>query len=698
MRSSENFFVSILEYAEKAMQQVKALASGLQIRSLDKTVFRLGFVIFFLAKVTLVLTPMFSRAAPVEADDAYTYIVKAAQLQSCFEQDCPALESLRPQLLRASNDPVESQFLFNIYLRVFAFFQPLYSLLLSGLNAIGLSWEGASNAISLGGIVFLSWAVAHWLRAVWGWGVAGVSLLFLTLHTFPQHGLNMIVASNLSLGIALIIWTAILKQWPKVHLWTMLGIVLMILMHVIGFAYAATTLVLFFIAAKRPLVREARYSLVASSAFMALAYLATRFIHAPELSLRAENFFPTLDVPGVISGNFSFAAVVLRNWVQSYGSFLLLGLILLFGLMHIPRAQSRLVLLMGLPLALLVIGSVLFPNPGDILFQRIWVPANLFVIGLVGQAVWAWGSLLGRALGFVPGDGTNLTGGYVERILARRGWLLFALLIFGLLMARGFFDYFRKDIRNYRITLEERVRHNALAFDPDQAEQLLAEIERGEAVLYMQQTAMTYMLTQGALQQEAVFYPAIKGNAELETWTFENFDVAYVVAQNPIFVFPNMFNANLLITEEDAVQVRAASGQMLVNLALRLENSSRENCLLRLVVGAPGAGQEAAQVVPPGWFDWLPVGGSLMPDSGGLVTLSAGEGCSLVLNGLRFTENQELLWPWDQGVELTYISVDREAAVPITVRFTTETLLQGLELPIEVLADGGSLVLAKVLD
>jgi hypothetical protein len=44
--------------------------------------FALGLLIYLCAQVGLVLLPALNRSVPVEADDAYVYVLKAVEMQS----------------------------------------------------------------------------------------------------------------------------------------------------------------------------------------------------------------------------------------------------------------------------------------------------------------------------------------------------------------------------------------------------------------------------------------------------------------------------------------------------------------------------------------------------------------------------------------------------------------------------------------
>src|SRR5687768_17485890 len=176
--------------------------------------FTVGILLFTSVQLLMVVLPIRSRTVPVETDDAYTYIVKAAQMQDCFLQNCPALNDLREQLTAPSKNLHISWARYREYVRAFLVYHPLHSLILMGLHSTGFSWEASYNVLEVAGNLTLSLAVIYWLYSLFGAGPAGVALLFLAFTPFPNQGLHYVVPSNLALGIGILTWASLLQR-PK---------------------------------------------------------------------------------------------------------------------------------------------------------------------------------------------------------------------------------------------------------------------------------------------------------------------------------------------------------------------------------------------------------------------------------------------------------------------------------------------------
>ncbi len=163
----------------------------------------LGLCFFLAVRFAFLGTIVLDRSIPIEPDDSYGYILKAAQIDDCFLQRCPALADLREQTTAPSDDPPTANSRYREYHRTLFQFHPLHSLILYILHKTGLSWEGAYAATQVVGMVLLGCAAAYFMFAVWGAGGAGIALTILALTLFAKHGLHTVVPSNLTTGLAL---------------------------------------------------------------------------------------------------------------------------------------------------------------------------------------------------------------------------------------------------------------------------------------------------------------------------------------------------------------------------------------------------------------------------------------------------------------------------------------------------------------
>ncbi len=137
------------------------------------------------------------------------------------------------------------------------FIHPLHSALLLLLNRLGLTWEGAYRVLEIAGAVLIHLAIVTWMFALWGPGPAGITLALLAFRTYSHQGFNLIVPSNIALGIAILLWALILNK-RDVRPWILIsGIVALLTMHTMGRLYAAVTLALYFLLANLSTVETA---------------------------------------------------------------------------------------------------------------------------------------------------------------------------------------------------------------------------------------------------------------------------------------------------------------------------------------------------------------------------------------------------------------------------------------------------------
>src|SRR5690349_399174 len=225
------------------------------VRWAERLLFTAGVLLFTSVQLMMVIVPNRNRTSPVETDDAYTYILKAAEMQQCFLQECPALNDLRQQLTASSENEEISWLRYREYVRAFAVYHPLHSMLLASLHAAGLPWAASYTSIQIAGSLFLSLAVSYWLYRLFGAGPAGIALFFLAFTPFPGQGLHYIVPSNLALGIGMLTWASLLKRTSRSR-WIVIGSpLLLVLMHPIGRLYALLGMVLFVFLNARQLIR-----------------------------------------------------------------------------------------------------------------------------------------------------------------------------------------------------------------------------------------------------------------------------------------------------------------------------------------------------------------------------------------------------------------------------------------------------------
>ena len=132
-----------------------------------KNIFIIGFLVFLFSKLVMVCVPMILRESPSIPDDSYAYIAKANQLKLHFK-DMPGLTDIKRQLKPVDSDNKLTFLNHKNYLRIVNHYHPLHSLLIVGLDRLGLTLEQSYNAICIAGALLVCFACGYWLYVMWG--------------------------------------------------------------------------------------------------------------------------------------------------------------------------------------------------------------------------------------------------------------------------------------------------------------------------------------------------------------------------------------------------------------------------------------------------------------------------------------------------------------------------------------------------
>jgi hypothetical protein len=244
------------------------------------------------------------------------------------------------------------------------------------------------------------------------------------------------------------------------------------------------------------------------------------------------------------------------------------------------------------------------------------------------------------------------------------------------------------------------VAENLIFPDPTQVALLLEDATPGDKVLYFSGTYRDLYLSYGAYQLGAVYYPAIEGTAQEETWLSDE-SLSYVTASSPVYSLigsdhgPNAWG-RLYLRKIDGLDIVSQDMERLGDLRLDISNPG-ETFSITIDVMQHAQLQRSVEVtVPAGHEGWLDLPAECASATTLRLDLSHASR-EAYLAGLQNASGQTTLnWPWDQGIELVVTYRDGETD---TMRFDTSrrfrTELYGRE--VQVLADRGSIVLAKIL-
>ena len=196
-----------------------------------------GLVMWTGVQGYLTSIPLWTRSLPPEVDDSLAYLVRTHEIQSCFFQDCPALEDLRQQIYVSSLDP-EAARQREIAGFPFPFYHPGFSLVLLGINKLGVDLTTAYKVLWGMSPLLFGAAFAYLLATLWGKQAAGVTMGLLAFKLFPDTGLEYLTPSNFAMAVAVLVWARIISRRGNAP-WTLIfGSIALFTIHPIGGLYA----------------------------------------------------------------------------------------------------------------------------------------------------------------------------------------------------------------------------------------------------------------------------------------------------------------------------------------------------------------------------------------------------------------------------------------------------------------------------
>lgn len=661
--------------------------------------FAAGVLLFISVQLSMVVRPILSRTSPVETDDAYTYILKSAEMQECFLQDCPALNTLREQLTAPSPKLHIAWARYREYVRAFAIYHPLHSLILTGLHNVGLSWEASYNVLEVAGILLISLGIIYWLYSLFGAGPAGIALLFLTFTPFPNQGLHYVVPSNLALGIGLLLWASLLQRTRRPY-WILIGGTLaLVLMHTVGRLYALLGIFLFVLLNLRQMKRSDWLASGLSILIVGATFILPLVIHRPDLSFRAEPPPADWNLRLGYYNNIREAVSIVIAWMRLHGGIPLAVLLLIVGLFSLPRTQQRTRIIgTGILVGGLLVVSLLqvLPRYPAEAFNRIWVPAAIFLTGLMAHGIWRWVAAMLRWFRQLLQHGLD---DFRDRrwILSRAGWIVVVLLFWGVVLARNSADTIIKGQNILREILAITVNSQDSRLDIEQPSVLPKE--DCEDVLYMFEVPMHLYLTHGALTCGAIYHPALANTPEEAAWIENNQNLGYVVTWNPTIKATVTTGGNPLTLERgERIEFYIPEGWNSGQVYVYLENPGRD---VRLGISPlqTEANEKPKNVerlsVPGGWSGWLAIDITAQELARGFRLSGAQVSDQIFLRGIRSDPDSARNWPWDQGLTLVHRRSDSDAELT-EINFNTANLVPYPDWSLTVLADRGDTVLLKV--
>jgi len=663
--------------------------------------FAASVVFYFAVQFALIVPPILLRTAPVEPDDAYSYIVKGAELESGLLQDCPAFNDLRDQLAFRGAEGEAGFERYRQYHRLFSFYVPLHSAMLAALHAVGLTWEGAYHVLLVVGIVVIGAGIASWLLALLGAAPAGFAMLLMAVTMFSDQGLHYIVPSNVTLGVALLTWATIVRRRGPSVPGLLLGIAVMLFMHPVGRLYSILALLAFWVLADRTRLARRWLTPLAGLLLIALVSALPLIVSRPELRVVRD---PVPENWSRLHGaviNLVESAKRAAAWVHldrdtfAHAGVVLtdLAFLVLVGALTLERDRRRKGLVLAVLLMPLLLSDLVFPHPRypSAIFARVWIPLAILMIGCIGQAAaWSIGSLYQRVR---SGDWTVDSQEY-PFLGSGVAHLILGILVL-ISLGRFSIPYTLNNLERIRREQVRMLTRDPMVLDRQQPANLLRHAQRGDRVLYTNEATLYYFLTYGGFDLGAIYLPAIAGTPDEARWLSQGARIDFLATTNPARTFPLWNGSGLTLPVGERLAILSAEPRPLSSYTVGLVNRGGA-AVLDIEVPAEGGNRAVALRVPAGFRGYMALPQGEAPSSERF-SLALRRGGPLALEGLRTSTNTDLRWPWNEHISFAYAPA-ANPGTPHAVAFTTDSLAPPLNRSVRVLMDSGATVLAAVGD
>lgn len=661
----------------------------LRNRQLGKFWLPLAILIYLAAQLSLTF-PAFNGSNPIRDDDAYGYLLKASEIRdSCFMQDCPALNDLRQQFTFATNNPEVAAIQNRTYHRVFVVYHPLESAALVALNAMGISLEKAYDILYAAALIFVHAALIYWIFTNWGPADTITTLLLLTPVLFTGTGLHIIKMHTVAVGFALLLWAEIARKTRRVD-WILVPLILlMILSHPLGKLLALVSLAMYALAKPWPFTKRVWAIAGLGTLITVTALFAPALIHTPEFDFNPVAFYPGhWDYLGALAESWQSVSQSIQSWANSFGSAVLLGAIAVLGFISRPPQEKKPLLVTLVLLFGLLTISILYVVPwyGAISFGRVWMLFAIFITAAFAAGlnrflgmIWAKAKDISKSKITKSSKNVDLFSNYESSLLLFIGGIVVLLLFV--------FTYFPQNIASYTQFAYARPQEGVL-LDPHQVS-LIHQNSEQSTVLYMDEYALEYYLTYGALENGAIYYPVLRFSPEINDWMQARGDeIGFVVNRSPLFFLPHSQDGGIELIPRSSLEISGLPSGESRELLLVAQGDA----VLRIHYGE-GNSDVISMSLTAGSAEWVSLPLEALTTKNLFFELRLNSD-PVEIRGLRFNKDSQTLWPWDQGISLITTTPEGEQQ---TLELTSSQISDPLPLNLQVINDRGFLILARVI-
>ncbi len=674
-----------------------------------KLIFATGLCLCLSLHVLLVGYPILKRELPVEPDDAYTYLLESVRLAHAEGAQNKAFKTLHSQFDEIAESDREDKPMANerrqmaneVRGRLFVVYHPLHSLTLLMLKkTTGLSWETVYGISQLVGLTLIILGIGLWLRALWGNSAAGIGLCILAVSVLPGQGYDIVVPSNIALGLALLSWAPLLQGKRYGIAALVVGCIGIPFVHPIGRIYAIVAVGLLFLLDHG----STRLQKIGATCLCLISIPISMMVFA-YLSNSPDGF--GLDYQGVVQQLIGIWAnmrdsrlTISRTPFVSRSLFICFIIPVVAFFSALPEARRRLSVT-GFFLFGLLVASWFLVLPGHSadLFTRFWVVVAVVYAGAIGQFVVATVKLAVRQL--IPADPRSfLTGDYhisdtrplLKKVAAAIGCLI-VLHAASSLTIRG-----ADSLKTASMAMMKRGDYH---YDAEFCKRLLSNSNPNDVVVYGNLDLMLYCLVHGMLDRGALLNRLpLKSTAKTDKGINKD-NVRFIVFHSPLSQAHNFADINglKLGTSCSLVFSGIAAPDALV-AEIYIKNVSHKKETVGFAGSSVSGGDTfstTSVIDVPGMFEgWIKVPQLGQMSTSPLKLRLSTKSNTLRVGGLRVDAEQKSRWPWDQGVGVRLIpTAPRETAIDI--RFETKTWHEGLLASARVIDDERGSVLAEIV-
>jgi len=197
----------------------------------------LGFTVFLVAKLFLVVPFTHFAGAPRQGDDSYVYLWKGTLFQRGYDVNVSALKDIA--FYHSHQSDADPAALARVYMRTHGAVNYLYDAFTTLLLRAGLTPKWVIGTEEIVGALLMSVGFAFLLSTIFGQEAAGIALCFLAFLILPNQGVAYFIPSTLALSLGAILWAIVLRLQWRSAIWVAVSVCLILpAIHPIGKLYS----------------------------------------------------------------------------------------------------------------------------------------------------------------------------------------------------------------------------------------------------------------------------------------------------------------------------------------------------------------------------------------------------------------------------------------------------------------------------